>query len=398
MGNRKTKLTKREVEAARPGSDDYILWDTDLKGFGCKVTPLGRKSYFVFYRNKAGEQRRPSIGVHGVLTAEQARDKATEILREASLGGDPSAENRARKEQSTFAQFAEEYLLRHATPRKKPRSVEEDRRNLNRHILPRLGSRKLGEIGRANIVKLHHDMSDTPGAANRCIALLSKMFNLAELWGYRPDHSNPCRHVEKYKERKIERYLSLPELERLGKTLREAQKLKTEPRTALDAIRLLLFTGCRRDEVLSLKWDYVDLDARCLRLPDSKTGAKAVYLNDAAVEVLESIKKFPDNPYVFPGVKPGQHWINISKPWLRLRVKAKIPDVRIHDLRHSFASIGASAGLGLPIIGALLGHKEVSTTQRYAHLDADPLRAANNAIGVAIQKALKGRSDARRQR
>ena len=364
MANQKAKLTKRVVEAAKPAEKDFIIWDSELAGFGCKVTPKGRKTYFTYYRTKGGQQRRPAIGVHGVLTADEARKEAQRGLREASLGGDPSAATQSQRNQRTFADFADEYMERHANVKKKVRSADEDRRNLENHLKPKFGKKKIGDIQRADVARFHHDMREKPGAANRCIALLSKMFNLAKLWGYRPDNSNPTRHIEKYKENKIERFLSAKELSRLGKALKEGEELETEKPPAIAAIRLLIFTGCRKEEVLTLKWDYIDFENSCLRLPDSKTGAKIVYLNQPAIDVLKSTTKVKDNPYVITGQVSKSHLVNISKPWLRIRKKAKLPDLRLHDLRHSFASIGANAGLGLPLVGALLGHKETNTTQR----------------------------------
>lgn len=231
-------------------------------------------------------------------------------------------------------------------------------------------------------------MRTTPGAANRTLALLSKMFNLAEKWGLRPDGSNPCRHVERYRERKLERFLSNAELARLGAVLNEAERTRTESPSAIAAVRLLLFTGCRLSEILTLCWQHVDLEQGVLRLPESKTGAKVVYLPPAALEVLQGIDRVEGNSYVVVGAKPGAHLVNLTKPWHRIRAKAGLDDVRIHDLRHSFASMAAAGGLSLPIIGALLGHTQAATTQRYAHLAANPLKQASELTGKRIADAL----------
>ena len=384
MAYQKLKLTKRAVEAIEPESKDLLVWDADLPGFGLRVTPKGRRSYIVAYRTNTGQQRRPTLGQHGVLTTDEARAEARRMLRAVSLGGDPVGEEKAAKGGITMAGFSKEFLEKHAFVKKKARSADGDRRNLENHVLPRLGSKPVISIERKDIAKLHHDMRETPGAANRVVALLSKMFNLAEQWGYRPDNSNPCRHIEKYKERKIERYLTGEELGRLGAALRSAETENDFAPSALAAIRLLMFTGCRKEEILSLEWRFVDLESRCLRLPDSKTGAKVVYLNEAALAVLESVERQADNPYIIVGNKPGTRLVSLKRPWEHIRNAADISDVRIHDLRHCFASIGAASGLGLPIVGALLGHKDTSTTQRYAHLDANPLRDANELIGQKL--------------
>jgi integrase len=206
----------------------------------------------------------------------------------------------------------------------------------------------------------------------------------AEQWGLRPDGSNPCRHVKKYREDS----LSGEELRRLGTVLTDAQTQKTES----PFIGLLLLTGAPLTEVLTLRWDYVDLANGVLRLPDSKTGAKPIYLNDAAIRLLRAMPRMEANRYVIAGGKPGGHLVNLQKPWRRIRVAANIADVRIHDLRHSFASVAAGAGMSLPIIGRLLGHSQPVTTARYAHLAANPVRAASNKIGGRITAALKGRT------
>jgi integrase len=383
------KLTKRVVEAAKPGAKDIILWDNELKGFGCKITPKGKRVYFAYYRTRGGQQRRPTIGAHGPVTCEQAREIARQWLGEAAHGGDPSAHRKAKRDTPTMAAFAERYLAEHARPKKKPLSVEADERNLRNHVLPALGRLKVDAVTRADAQRFHHSMKATPGAANRCLALVSKMFNLAEKWGLRPDGSNPCRHVEKYPERKIERFLSADELARLGQVLSSAERSGVHS-YVVGAIRLLIFTGCRRDEILKLRWEHVDMERQCLRLPDSKTGAKVIYLSPPALEVLAGLERQEGNPYVLPGQVPGQHYVALEKAWHGLRFRAGLSDIRLHDLRHSFASFGAAAGLSLPIIGALLGHREAATTQRYAHLSADPLRQATDRIGARIASAMNG--------
>jgi integrase len=384
----KVRLTKKVVEAIAPGERDVIVWDEDLQGFGVKVTPSGRRTYFCYFRTLAGQERRPSIGLHGTLTCDEARGIAKDMLADVRKGNDPSQNRQEQRRAPTLAEFSERYLSDHARTKKKPLSVEADERNLANHVLPALGNKKLPSITRADVARFHQSMKDTPGAANRCLMLLSKMFNLAELWGVRPDGSNPCRLIEKYAERKIERYLSPEELGRLGAVLLAAEKVGDVSAPVIAAIRLLIFTGCRREEILTLRWEHVDRERQCLRLPDSKTGAKSVQLNAAALDVLERIPRRGDDPWVISGSKAGNHLINIEKPWRRVRDRAGLSDVRLHDLRHSFASVGAAAGLGLPMIGALLGHKEAATTQRYAHLAADPLRAANELIGQEIAKAM----------
>ena len=381
------KLTKRAVEALKPANRDLILWDTELKGFGCKVTPKGKRVYFAYYRTREGQQRRPSIGVHGAMTCEQARETARQWL--ADRDRDPSGQRQARKSAPTIAEFAERYVTQHAEAKKSSKSTVQDRRMLERFVLPAFGKRKLAEVTRADVVKLHHRLKGTPYQANRVLALLSKMFNLAEHWDLRPDGTNPCRHVEKYRERNRERFLSEAELARLAEVLAAAERTRTQSPSVIAAIRLLLFTGARLSEILTLRWEHVDVEGQCLRLPDSKTGAKVVYLPPAALEILTALDRHEDNPYVIAGAKLGSHLINLQKPWRRIRANAGLGDVRLHDLRHSFASMAVAGGLTLPVIGALLGHTQPATTARYAHLADDPLKQAANLIGGRIAAAMK---------
>lgn len=203
----KIRLTKKFVEAISPGEKDVIVWDSEVAGFGVKVTPLGKRAYFCYFRTLAGQQRRPSIGPHGVLTCDEARGIAKDMLAEVRKGGDPSLARQEKRQAPTLAEFAERYLADHARLKKKPLSVEADERNLRNHVLPYLGGKKLPDIDRADVARFHQSMREKPGAANRCLMLLSKMFNLAELWGLRPDNTNPCRHIEKFGERKIKRFL-----------------------------------------------------------------------------------------------------------------------------------------------------------------------------------------------
>jgi integrase len=249
---------------------------------------------------------------------------------------------------------------------------------------------KVADITRSHIANLHYEMRETPGAANRVLALLSKMFNLAEQWGYRPDTTNPVRHVERYKEKKLERFLSSEEFARLGDVLAECERTQSEYPSVIAAIRLIIFTGARVSEILELRWKDVDFEHMCLRLPDSKSGAKVIYISSPALSVLDGMERYESNPFVIVGREPMSHLVNLRKPWSRIRKQADLDDLRLHDLRHSFASIGAGLGISLPIIGKMLGHTQAATTQRYAHLAADPVREATDKIGEVIAKALGG--------
>ena len=233
-------------------------------------------------------------------------------------------------------------------------------------------------------------MRDKPYAANRVFALLAKMFNLAEEWDYRPQGTNPCGTLKGilYKESGRERYLSHKELGKLSEVLKQSEMENIEMPSVINAIRLLILTGCRRNEILSLKWDYINFENNCINLPDSKTGKKTIYLTAPAIEILSNIETKEGNPYVITGHKIGDHLVNIQKPWARIRKKAGLDDVRIHDLRHTFASHAISAGSSLAMIGALLGHKQAQTTERYAHLADDPLRKEAETIGSVLNAAM----------
>jgi integrase len=216
------------------------------------------------------------------------------------------------------------------------------------------------------------------------------MFNLAELWGLRPNGSNPRKHIKKYREEKRERFLSAAELRRVGEVLEEMEAEGLEMPSAIAAVRLLILTGCRLNEIMTLKWSYVDLAAATLNLPDSKTGAKVVHIGKPVADVLRRIPRLPGNPWVITGKNSGARLSDLQPFWQRVRARAGLKDARIHDLRHTFASTAVTAGQGLPMIGKLLGHTQVATTARYAHLAADPVKAAAEQVSSAIARSFVG--------
>jgi integrase len=375
------RLTKAAVEALPSGG---TLWDQDVRGFGARRRQ--RDITFVLKTRIGGRQVFLTIGRFGApWTVELARKEAQRLLGEVAAGRDPGQARRAPAA-PRLADFASRYLSDHAIPHKKPRTVEEDTRMLRLHILPALGQLTLKDLTKADIVRFHTTRKAHPTNANRCLALLSHMLSVAEQWGERPEGSNPCHQIDRYPERKRERFLNADELRRLGQAL-EAADGQVHP-SALAAIRLLVLTGARLTEILDLRWEWIDFDRGIARLPDSKSGAKNLYLPGSALHLLRSLPRIQGNPHVLPGDRPGARLIGIQKMWQRLRREAGLENVRLHDLRHSFASMGAGAGLGLPIIGALLGHSQAATTQRYAHLAADPLRQASNLIGSELAKAM----------
>jgi integrase len=385
-------ITKRAVDAAKARKTDSYVWDRELPGFGLKITPAGRKVYLVQYRlgGRKGRTRRITIGQQGQVTPTFARAEAKRLLGEIASGRDPASDRDKTKADKSLAVVLEQFMAEHVRPKLKARTAREYQRTATLHILPRLGRRPIGELKRTDLARLHHELSDKPYQANRTLALLSKFFGWAEKHGLRPDGSNPCRHVEKYREGRRERFLSEAELARLGDALRKAEQDKTCSPWIIAAIRLLALTGMRRNEILTLRWEHVSEEHESLFLPDSKTGRKAVHLSPPALALLQTIPRLDGNPFVICGEKPGRHLVNIEKPWRRVRAGAKLDDVRLHDLRHSFASVAASGGQSLVVIGKLLGHSQPATTARYAHLADDPVKAASDAVGRHIASAMDG--------
>jgi integrase len=323
----------------------------------------------------------------------------------------------------TVATLAEEFITDRRA-KKKAGTVHEYERLLNKDVLPVVGDVRVAAITRAQVAKLHLAMSDRPYLANRALAILSAMLRFAELQGHRPAGTNPCTGIEPYPERSRERYLTDEELKRFGAALTKAErtglptppklqrkppnpeKAKHRPKSvgtpipanpyAVAALRFLILTGWRESEALGLRWDQVDSARSLVTLPDTKTGRSHRHIGAPALALLSELPRLADSPFVFPGQKPGTHLVEIKRVWEAVRHAAKLEGVRLHDLRHSFASVGASGGLSLPMIGALLGHREVSTTQRYAHLGDDPRKAAADRVAAEIAAAMHGTEEPER--
>lgn len=383
------RLTKKQIDALNQKSDKKTLWDDDPKGLGVRISKSGAKTFILKYRNQYGQQRKQTLGRYGVLTLEQARKMAKEFLVEVLQGNDPAAEKIEKRISPTMKDLLERYLEEHSKVSNKPSTYEGNRSFVHRYLIPALGNRKVQEVSRSDIYALQQKLTKrSKPTANTAIAILSKAFNLAEIWGWRDDYTNPCRHVKKYPMRPRQRFLSKEEFNRLKRQLDFYEKAQLESPSVITALKLLLFTGCRHSEILTLKWSYVDFDNQCFRLPDSKTGAKTVYFSDTVGNILKNVKRQPNNPYVVIGEVSGQHLNNLQKPWRRIRKDCGIEDVRIHDLRHSFASMAAASGMSLTLIGAMLGHSQPQTTAQYVHLIGDPMRAAANAVSNTISEAM----------
>jgi integrase len=379
-----TKITKRAVDLLAPSSGKAILWDADLKGFGVRCRSSGAK-FYVLKTRIGGRQRWLTIGRHGSpWTAETARREALRLLGLRAAGQDPATQRDRQKGAITVAELGSRFLAEYVAQYCKPSTAELYKCAVELHINPVLGHQRVDDLARPDVARLHHQLRDRPYQANRVLAVISKMMNLAEAWGLRPDGSNPVRHIKNNREAERERYLTSDEFQRLSAVLSHAQNTGTEAPHSLGAIGLLILTGARLSEILTLKWAHVDFENAVLRLPDSKTGAKLIFLNAAAIALLQTIPRLQGNPYVIVGKRPGARLINLQKIWRRLRKQASLNDVRIHDLRHSFASVAVGSGMSLPMIGKLLGHTQPATTARYAHLAADPMRAASDLVGGKI--------------
>ena len=299
-----TTISRRTVEALPVGAREAVFWDHELSGFGVRVYPSGTKVYLVQTRS-GGKSRRVTIGRHGVLTAEQARRKAAQSIARIKAGEEPARAVSPLNAGPTIAEVAERYMKEHVAVRCKPSTARACRCTLDRYLLPVFGARPLGTIGREEVAALQYRLHETPIMANRVVDMLSRLFNVADAWGLAPEGGNPCRFVQKYKERSCERFLSEAEFRRLGRVLGEVEAEGRVSPNAVAAIRLLMLTGCRRGEIVTLRWEDVDLEAGELRLPTAKTGPRQVALSPAAVRVLSAIPRRTDTPWVIAGRKPG---------------------------------------------------------------------------------------------
>jgi integrase len=408
------KLTKRVVDAIQPdpGGRETFVWDSGdgaLKGFGVRVAPGGTASYIVYYRTREGRSRRLVIGRVGVLTPDEARTLARDRLKEVEKGGDPSAErHRARRDAMTISKLADLYLAEGpaAKPNKKASSWATDRSNIERHVKPLLGRKLAAALTHDDAVRFQRDVAagkskadiktnkrgramvnGGPGTAARSLAVLGAMLE----WAAHPDRrltpANPAKGVKLLKGGKRERFLSEAELAKLADALAAMDGEYRLSWTATAAIRLLLLSGCRKSEILSLRWKWVDIERGVLRLPDSKTGAKVVPLAAAAVKLLAELPRRGD--YVLPAATAaGAHYTGLQKDWERVRARAGLAGVRVHDLRHSFASFAVADGNSLYLIGKVLGHKQARTTEIYAHLTDDPVRAVADRTAARIAAAM----------
>src|SRR5262245_29102773 len=415
-GMRDRGITKRLVDGLEPTGNDCFVWDDSLIGFGVRVQPTGAKSYVVKYRAGSGRgapTRRVTLGKVGSLTPDEARALARKMLGAVAHGSDPAALKAAERRASTLQELAEIFLAEHVEAKRKRTTAAHYRGLLENVVLPELGNRKAEQVTPSDIARLHTKMRNRPYQANRMLAVVGALYVFAGKRKLVPFGFNPARGIEKYPEKKHERFLTTDELSRIGDAIREAETVglpyeidgtkrtakhapkKANRRTkigphAAAALRLLILTGARLREILHLEWEHVDLQRGLLLLPDSKTGKKAIVLNAPALDILAKLPRV--GTYVIAGQAAGtdndKPRADLNRPWRAIAKRAGLSGLRLHDLRHTHASIGAGLGLGLPIIGKLLGHTQPSTTARYAHLDTDPLRRASEHIGSELAAAM----------
>lgn len=385
MPSTRKTITKTVVDALKPGQ---TVWDTKLTGFGVRCQRRDR--VFVFKCRIGATQRWFTIGKHGnPWTVETARKHVLALQGEIARDGDP-ATVRDNYNKNPSVKSAIKDFMEVKTAKLRPSTIAQYKDLFDRLIAPAIGSLKIADVQHRDVDRLHHGLRKSKITANRALAALSSLFSWAEKVGHRATNSNPVRNVEKFKEEPRERFLSPPELAAIGDALSQAESDKTISVYAAAAIRLLVLTGARRNEILTLEWDFVDFDRAELRIPESKTGAKVIHLSAPALEILSSLPRIEDNPYVLPGKREGQRLVNLRKPWTRICKAAKLKNVRLHDLRHSFASAGVGGGNSLLMVGKLLGHSNAATTERYSHLDVDPVKAANEEISGRIASMMKG--------
>lgn len=405
------RITASTIKTALAGEKEYTLWDTELSGFGLRVYPGGEQRFIVKYRvgrGRGAQQRRTSLGSPGdPFTAHEARQHASRILSEARLGHDPAEAMRVSDaEAMTVNGFLDLWEIeaapfdrRSGKPRKDA-SVKADIRRVNIHVRPTIGKLRLSELSADTLKKLRRDIAagktartvktklrgvsrakGGDGTAVATLRILKSAFGYAVEKGLLD--ANPVTHLKLPATNMKERYLSREELQRLGAAL-SGYEVKGGNLNAANIVRLLALTGARRGEIERLQWRNIDFDHGTVLLSDTKTGRVAWPLSQSALDLLKVLRKSSKSKWVFPASSGDKHYQGLNHAWPDIRRAARLDDVRLHDLRHSFASIGAASGMGLQIVGKLLGHRQASTTARYSHLGDDPLRNAADRIGGEI--------------
>lgn len=379
----KIKLTKSAVDAAQPQAEAVELRDTLVPGFLCKITPAGRKVFMLQYRTNAGERRKPALGLFGELTVEQARSLAQEWLAQVRRGGDPAADKAEARQAPTVEELCKKFMEDYSKKRNKLSTRVGYQGVINRCIIPLLGRKKVHDVKRPDVAGLMEKLSYKQTEANKAFSILRKMFNMAEVWGYRPDGTNPCRHVPMFPAGKSTHLIND---EDMGKLFRQLDKIETE---GLEnyvislAIRLQFEFAARRSEIVTLEWEWVDLENRRVVWPDSKTGGMSKPMSEEAYRLLSTAPRQEGNPYVVPSPRhPGQHLTTgeYYGGWCRALKAAGATHVGTHGIRHRSATDIANSGIPVKVGMALTAHKTVVMFMRYVHTEDDPVREAAELV------------------
>lgn len=388
----KIKLTKSAVDAAQPLAQPVELRDTLVPGFLCKVTPTGRKVFMLQYRTNAGERRKPALGQYGELTVEQARSLAQEWLAEVRKGGDPSADKAAARKAPTVTELCDKFMEDHSKQRNKPSTQAGYQKCIKRNIIPLLGRMKVQDVKRPDIAGAMKKMAHKPADANRTFSIMRKMFNLAEVWGYRPDGTNPCRHVPTFPEGKPTHLISDEDMGKLFRHLDAIEAEGVENYVIPLAIRLQFEFAGRRSEIIALEWAWVDLDNRRVVWPDSKTGGMSKPLSEEAYRLLSTAPRRDGCPYVLPSPNnPAKHLTEDEYygAWCRILKAAGATHVGTHGIRHRSATDIANSGIPVKVGMALTAHKTVAMFMRYVHTEDAPVRQAAELVANR-RKAITG--------
>jgi integrase len=377
------KLTKRLIETTAPQAKPIELWDTQQRGLLCKITPAGNRVFMAFYRAPDGTKRKPRLGAFGQITLAQAREAARQILGEVALKKDPSLERLQERRAPDVSALCDRYLRDVAAHHSKPSYLKQQRRMIETRIKPAIGSAKVAAVARADIVALHNRLSGTPYEANRVLALASVLFSHAELWGLRPEASNPCRLIKRFREMRRERLLSDEEQTRIFAELDASEQSGSEERSVTLAVRLLFATACRASEILGLQWEFIDRAAGELVWPDSKTGTLTKPITGEIAALLSGAARIVGNPFVCPAIKnraAGLPMSTLEKAWRRILERAGVAPSGLHAIRHRAATEIANSGLPIQVGMRLTGHKTAATYLRYLHADREQTLAAAELV------------------
>jgi integrase len=388
----RNQLTQKLVDALKIDAGDQLIFDTVVPGFGMRVTPAGAKIFFAQARID-GQPRRLAVGTFPETSVADARAAARAALHEMRAGRDPKAEHAARAKAlrdgaTTVGAFAERWLAEYVRPKLKPRTAADYERLIEQRIKPALGHLIVAHVAKDHVLKFHADMKATPRRANYALATFRALMTYAEDCGLRPPMTNPARRIKLYRERARERFLSEDEIAKAADGIATAEREGKIGPHAAAGLRLALFTGARSGEITAIEWPHVDWNRKLIRLPDSKTNEpRTIHLGEAALEVIRTVPRV--GRFIIAGANPDEPYKNLTRAWILARQYAGLDGVRLHDLRHSYASLAAGRGVSLQMIGKLLGHRVPATTQRYAHLARDAVAAINDELDAAITAAIE---------